>query len=411
MDNFELTGLCSNNTSPNGVVDTYIAYQGTGDGGTGTAFIENVYVHGWTATTATTGDTALPCVVIGGGANGLQVMDHVVVDGSDSVPGVCAWGTFPSFYHFKDSIIRYTTQGVGQWCHDIHDNIFEYIYNVYSPSFGHGNLLECNDDSDGTAAYQPQKTPNVFYNNILRHATTAFSQAGQVTLWFCPESVPEYWFNNVMYDLGNSNYWDIAGPPIYGCTNSGGQYMFNNTLVDGRQPCYDSNVTNGGAYLYVSNEHLINSPFGTGTGPACNGVTSPTNIAMSDTVAVTQGYGSISGAINTQNSGSINCANDSSTPCSPTLASNATVGAGTNQLTYCTALAGYTTEAAISTDAANACQYGTTDACTYNASTHTMTCPAQTVTARLNAWNSGAYQWSTSAPGPNAPTGLSVTVH
>ena len=78
---------------------------------------------------------------------------------------------------------------------------------------------------------QPQNTPNVFYNNVVRHFDPGFAAvSGQVTLWFCPESIPEYWFNNLMYDTGGSNFWDIAGPPIYGCSNAGTQKMFNNTL-------------------------------------------------------------------------------------------------------------------------------------------------------------------------------------
>ena len=133
-------------------------------------FMTNIYAHGWTATTtAGTGTKAQPCAIIGGGFNGLQTIDHVVIDGSDSCPGSCAWGIYPSFYHFKNSIIRYTNQGVGQWCHDIHDNIFEYMYE-HNPSAGsHSKCLECNNDSTGNALHQPQNTPNVFYNNVFRH--------------------------------------------------------------------------------------------------------------------------------------------------------------------------------------------------------------------------------------------------
>jgi hypothetical protein len=416
IDNFELTGLCSNDTAPSGITDAYIAYGGTGLGGTGTLFIENVYIHGWSATAATVSSgTALPVVLIGGGNNGLQAMDHLVIDGSDAVPGVAAWGTFPSFYHFADSIVRYTTQGVGQWCHDIHDNIFEYIYNLSSSSFGHGNNLECNADSNGTAAYQPSGTPNVFYNNILRHFTTAFSTGGQVTLWFTPNSsVDEYWFNNLIYDVGNSNYWDVCQAPAPSCpsTTMKHVYMFNNTLVDGTQPCASGAGYNF-ANLFVYNEHLINTPFGGNGGTGCTGSGSASNVSMTDAIAIAQGYGTNTGAINTQTPGSINCANDSTTPCIPAAATSSTVGTGASQQAYCTQLASYTAEPAISTNAANGCQYGTTDGCAYNTSTHSMVCPAHIATARGTAWNVGAYQFSTSVSGsgPSAPTGLTATVH
>lgn len=381
FDSFEMTGFCVSNLSPGFQDSTYLVYSGTGNAGTGTAFIQNDYFHGWTATTGTASASGLVCTVIGGGNNGLQVLDHVVVDGSDSDSQVCAWGTFPSFYHFKDSYIGHTTQGVGQWCHDIHDNIFEFFDNPYVAT--HGNIIECNDNSNGTAAFQPQNTPNVVYNNIVRHATTAFSTAGQVVFWFCPESVPEYYFNNIIYDVGNSNFWAMAGEPNYTCNASGTgrQFLFNNTLVDGTQPCrtFGSVI---GSYITVSNEHLINTPFGNpGSGSDCVGDGAPSNIAMTDAVAITQGYGTNTGRINTQNS-SINCAHDTTFPCSPTLPTNATVGTGVNEQSYCTALAAFTSEPAIGTDAANACKHDTTDGCIYNQTSHTMSCPARTTLAR-----------------------------
>src|SRR6201999_2427419 len=94
----------------------------------------------------------------------------------------------------------------------------------------HANVLECNADASTSTA-------NVFYNNIIRHADPSFSGNSEVDLWFCPNTTPEYWFNNALYDLGvhAGNFWDIAGPPAYGCSNTGGQFMFNNTLEGGSQ--------------------------------------------------------------------------------------------------------------------------------------------------------------------------------
>ncbi|MGB8989085.1 MAG: hypothetical protein WCC37_20970 [Candidatus Sulfotelmatobacter sp.] len=412
FDNFEMRGLCSKNPNGgNGNQDGYVAYLGTGIYGTGMAFENNLYVHGWTATTtAGQGNNSQPCVLFGGGANGLQSIDHLVVDGSDSNAGSCAWATFPSFYHLTNSIVRYTQQGVGAWCHDIHDNIFEYIYEHNSGAGSHSNILECNDDSAGNAVNQPQNTPNVFYNNIVRHVDSSFVSAGQVNLWFCPTAIPEYWFNNVIYDAGKSgNFWSYAGPSIYTCPNTGHQYMFNNTFADGNQICHITTTSTGGEYIVLSNEHLINSPFFSDN-TTCTGGTSATNIAQSDATGTTQGYtlgsGGISGVGNT-------CANESTTPCAPTSGSNSTVGAGTNNQSYCTTLAGYTAERAIGTDAANACMHGTTDAIAYNTSTHATVYPAQTPVARpvSAAWDSGAYQFSVAGAAPNAPTGLTATVN
>lgn len=403
IDNFELTGMCSSNPSPtSGADDTYIQYGGTGTNGTGMEFLENLYIHGWTATT-TAGQTGnnQPGTILGGGLNGLSTFDHLVIDGSDSNPGSWAWATFPSIYHMRDSMVRYTNQGVAAgWCHDIHDNIFEHFYNHNAGAGSHTNILECNDDSNGTAPNQPQNTPNVFYNNILRHDDSSYVGSGQVHLWFCPENVPEFWFNNLVYDVVNANVWDYAGPPIYSCSGSGGQYMFNNTLVDVTQPCYVSNVNHGGQYLTVLNEHLINSGFDGGT-TACTGVSDSSNVALSDATAINQGYlQSSGGTINSDT-----CANESTKPCSPTTASGATVGAGKNHQNYCTMLASYASETAISHDAAIACQSGTSAGCSYDSVNHVMNCPAISSITRpsATAWDSGAYQFL----GLGSPLGLS----
>jgi hypothetical protein len=411
LDNFELLGVCSNDGSPvSGKTSAYVAYFGTGTAGTGMAIMQNDYLHGWTATTtAGLAGNNQPGTLIGGGFNGLQSFDHIVIDGSDSNPGSFAWGTFPSFYHMRDSIIRYTNQGVGAWCHDIHDNIFEHMYNHNAGAGSHTNILECNDDGTGNAANQPANTPNVFYNNVIRHDDASYTGSGQVHLWFCPETVPEYWFNNLMYDVALGNDWDYAGPPIYGCQNTGGQFMFNNTLVDVQQPCYVANVGHGGQYLTVLNELLINTSFDAGS-TSCTGKADPTNVAMSDALATTLGY--LSGSAGTSETDT--CANELTTPCGPTLVTSPTVSVGANHMAYCTTLASYTSEPAISTEAANACRYGASDACTYNTSTHSMNCPGHTPVARptTTAWDSGAFQFSaTQAQLPQPPTSLLATVN
>lgn len=409
FDNFEMTGMCSSRSSVTpGMTDVYIAYGGSGTNGTGTAFIENVYIHGWTQTSgAGTGSSTGAGTIIGGGANGLQVLDHIVIDGSDSSAGAWMWGQYPSFYHFRDSIVRYTSDGVGQWCHDVHDNIFEHIVPIQSG--GHTNIFECNDDSAGNAGNQPQKTPNVFYNNIIRHSNS------DVGIWFCPNTIPEYWFNGLWYDVSGEGL-SVAGPAQYPeCTHTGTQKMFNNTFVDLGQPlvCHGSGSDNtGGIYLTALNNHLINTTWD-GTG-CTGGGSSSTNVSMSTGTATTQGF--VSGAGTYQTS---NCASDATTPCTPTAIGNSTVGVGTNEQSYCTTLASYSSETAIGTDAANACKYGTTDGCTYNTSTHAMVCPAQTVVARptSGAWGAGAYQYAQSGPPVpppptmSPPTSVTTVVH
>lgn len=402
IDNFEFTGQCVSRVNGAEPDDQYLSYFGSGISGQGLLILENLYFHGWTTTSsAGTGNNSEACTVIGGGNNGIQVLDHIVVDGSDSNPQACGWGVFPSFYHFRDSIVRFTNQGVGQWCHDIHDNIFEDMNIPNIPT--HGNVIECNANSEGNAANQPANTPNVVYNNIFRHDASQYVGSGDPDLWLCPNYQPEYWFNNIMEDLGGEG-WSIAGVAHYpGCPITNGVLtqsvaMFNNTLLDvpGGQPC---SMDNGGTdtTLTVLNEHLINSPFGAG---GCNGNGNVSNIIMSDAVGTSQGYTTgVAGS-----SQANQCANDTTKPCSPVSGTKSTVGAGTNKQTYCSALATYTAESAIATDAFTACKNSTTDGCSYNQTNHTMNCPAQVAVLRpvSSAWDSGAYQF---LAGGNSGTG------
>jgi len=405
LDNFELMGLCGSTASGSqGSSNTHIVYHGTGTAGDGTSFLTNLYIHGWTETTAIVGANQLACNILGGGYNGLQVITKLVIDGADSNAGVCTWGQYPSFYHFTDSMVRYTSDGVGQWCHDIHDVIFEHIVSINNnPGANHTNILECNADNSGDAPGQPQNTPNVFYNNIVRHSES------DVGIWFCPNTIPEYWYNNLIYDV-NGEGFSVAGPGQYpSCTHTGGQWMFNNTVVDLGQAlvCHGTGSdTTGGVYLTSLNNLLINTPWD-GTG-CTGGASSATNVSMTTATATSQGYVSGSGTYRTSN-----CANDTTKPCSPAAANDATVGAGGNHMAYCNALAAYSAESAIATDAANSCKFGTTDGCAYSTTTHTMNCPAQTAVARppSGAWDVGLYQYSSSGTqGPRPPTTLQAIV-
>ena len=393
FDNFEWTGFCSSRNPASGgpFTDIMVGYGGSGDSGSGMMFLSNNYFHGWTVTSdAGESNSTLPCTIIGGGNNGLQSMWNNVIDGSDSTSEGCSWATFPSFYHFKDNIIRYTTQGVGQWCHDIHDNIFEYMQGPIWPT--HANVLECNANANGTATNQPAGTPNVVYNNTFRHDAPGVTS--NPDLWLCPNATPEYWFNNIMYDLAGEG-WSVAGPAGYsGCPNTGGQQMFNNTLVDMTQPCYLNALNNGtnGQYLTVLNEQLINTGFDAFThSPGCAGLTSATNVAMSDATATSQGYTTGTAGSSQPNQ----CAITGGRAC---YANGSTVGAGSSMASVCAQLATYTSEPAIYQQAYNACLNGTSGGVSYNTSNHTVTSPASSLIARANPPDSGAQQFGSGPP-------------
>jgi hypothetical protein len=394
LDSFELTGLCVNDSNTNLTGNTYIAGWAYGGSASAESIIVNDYMHGWTATTAAgSGSSSHPVTIISGGGGVHQDFDKIVVDGSDSNPQEAAWAAFPWFHHMRDSLIQYVANGSGNNCHDIHDNIFQHMY--YMLYDGHYNNLECNSD------YSASGTVNVFYNNVARHFDPSFG-TGEV-FWFCPNSTPEYWFNDLEYDVSGQP-WAIAGTLQYpGCTGTGGQYWFNSLyMVNNTLPCHGSGSDQtGGAYRTIYNLQMIGTSF---DGSGCTGFSDPSNIVMSNATATSQGYttGSPGTALGSTN----NCANDSTTPCAPVSSSNSTVGAGHNlannstipaavATTWCQKLSSYS-EPAISTDAYNACTYGTTDGCAYNSTTHAMVCPAQTAVSRngTGAWDVGAYQMS-----------------
>ena len=409
VDNFEMTGLCSSalNTS-NG--NSYLAGWASSGVNTSTSFLMNTYIHGWSATsTAGSGSVSHPLALVNGGGGVFQVMDHDVIDGSDSNPQVAAWAPGPWFYHIRDNMVRYTGQGYGAQCHDIHDNIFEHFYLTVLD--GHYNALECNHDA-GPNQSPATSTPNVVYNNLMRHFDPSFGSGED--FWFCPNTNPEYWFNNLQYDI-SGQAWAMAGTGQYSdCTNTGGQYLFNNDFVDTSSvTCHGSgsNVS-GGAYFTAYNNQLIGTTF---DASGCTGYSDSSNVIMSDSTATSQGY--TTGVAGT--TAANNCAHDSTTPCSPTAGTNSTVGAGHNltnnsaltaavTTTWCATLATYSvSDPSVGVDAANACKLGTTDGCAYNAITHTMVCPAQTAVARpaSTAWDIGAYQYMTGIAPVNVLTG------
>jgi hypothetical protein len=88
---------------------------------------------------------------------------------------------------------------------------------------------------------------------------------------------------------------------------------------------------------------------------------------------------------------------------SPTAATNATVGTGTNETALCTKIS------SLNAAAGTACQKDTTYGIVYDTATHTITGLARTTVARptTGPWDAGAYQWNAnSGAQPNPPTNV-----
>ena len=213
---------------------------------------------------------------------------------------------------------------------------------------------------------------------------------------FPPPGTADYWFNNLSYDVTNMEYFNI-GQNAPQTAGQGQLVVFNNT--------FQNNVLSGGgifgctsSYPFTwtaANNHYITQGSSAYNSTQCttggNGDT--TSLLMNNSTATSDGYMS-----------------SQAYAYSPTSSSSPTVGAGTNEGTingaYCTALS----NAGLSAAAAS-CQSGTTYACSYNSTSHTMSCPGQAAVARppSGGWGIGAYQYSTGVLGSNPAPPTSLT--
>jgi hypothetical protein len=414
FDNLEWTGMCqsipqsSSNNYGNGQ-NIYVTDNGSGSIQTQNVY-ENNYFHGMT-------HLPFSCSEPGGGEpvgicfNEAALSGRInasstlgpgnVCDGWDSDPssfGCILWG--PSYLVYGNVFANFS-QIVVNGYHDWHDNYF-FNYHAVGDGFAHGNSFEANNDapgSDNEGHSQPNVPFNVFYNNILGH--NAVGTSGDVKLWFCPNNTAaEYYFNNIVYDQGAGNNWDIDNHDCGGGT--AGQFLFNNTL----------DVPSVGALNCVATETIKgNHEIVDGGSAFASGSCSISNeIQMTHATAVTQGYMAAGKGASGSNSNTT-CANDTA-PCVPTSSTDSTVNpsGGANLQGYCTTLQGSNTaDGGDIVRAGNACQYATTDTCTYDTSTRSISCPRAPAVGRPGSsiWAAGAYQFSV---GPNAPTGLTAAV-
>lgn len=381
LDNFELTGLCQNDTGAPFAHDIYLRESGASNN-----LYEHLYIHGWTALSfagcsGSSGHCFNLFAFLGSFSDGDRHFQDVI-DGSDSNPSSLGV-IYAGGYDVSQSVFRYVSQIVISRLHLWHDNLLEHWY---EPGDGqaHGNLLESSGESSNN---------NAIYNNVFQHicSDSGACPLGIVGIWPQPDvGRTDYIFNNVCSDcqgLG-SNYIDIG-------QNSGAQgtlVIFNNTF-DIPSPATSSvlNCTATATFTAANNHYILegSSPYGAN----CIAGTFVTELAMNHVTATAHGY----------------------TPSetfaySPTSISNPTVGNGTNKQSFCTTISG----AGLGGDAATACQSDTRYACTYNSSTHTVSCPTRAVVPRgaSGAWDVGTYTYASSGgSGPTAPTGLTATVH
>jgi hypothetical protein len=412
FDSFELTGICQDVASSQGNGygfgrDEYIRDFTYASAITQNKYSNN-YVHGAThlafsCTEPPGGEPVGVCFSISAFQSGSASMSSLIANvcdfwDSDPTGAGCIQGG-PAYY-VAQNVFEHQAQIEMGGCHSWHDNLWQYYYPT-GDGIAHGNQHECNTDApqtDSNGHSQTNVSNNVFYNNVVGHN---LNTPGDVKIWFCPTAIPEYWFDNVVYDQGSANNFDIDTHD-YSCGTMGGQYQFNNTIdVPG------AGALNNVASLNANGNHTVvdgGSAWASGSGNIGS-----KNIQMTHSTAVSQGY-MANGTGTSGSNGNVTCANDI-TPCAPTSSSNSTVGAGVNNMSYCNSL--LSDSDPLVQAAGTACKSSTADACAYNTATRTASCPSQTAVARptSGAWDAGAYQFNPADPPPNAPMGLTATVN
>jgi hypothetical protein len=379
LDGFELTGLCLNQLGEPTGNNVYVRYGNAN----APLYFQNLYIHGLShlqfgglvSTSSCTGSNVCCCITTFDGSVTTGSVGETIVfnaiDFSDSDPGAgsfCGGG----FYNAAYNAFRYGTDCLAGTLHLFHDNLYEYFYEN-----GHSNVLETADVS-GT---------NAVYNNVFRHIELGVTSGGGVGIWLGPpSSTTDYVFNNLMYDVGAFEYINMGGTPL--ATAEGNYTFFNNTFqTNASQAIFNcGNYTTG--TTTDTNDHFIDD---TSQYSLCSHMTSTTALLLSNATASSDGYTS-----------------SQTYAYSPIGSGSPTVGQGTTEYSgYCSALS-----AAGLSAAATACENATPYACTYNTTSHMMTCPAVTVTARPSsgAWDVGAYQFSSAVTGlPQPPTSLLAT--
>jgi len=390
FDNFEMAGLCQNSTGQPWGHDIYLGYHSVH----GPQTFLNDYIHGWTHTQfaasnshCTSGQVCWNTYVFQGAGNTSSIvpdfLQYIVVDGLDSDPVGAGLG-FPGAYYIAYSVFRYQSMCLPYSLHVFHDNLYEYLFEN-----GHTDMLLTNGMWNGT---------DVLYNNIFRHLETSGGNGG-VGVWLNPPTgTTSYFFNNLIYDEGAMEVYNIANPE----TNAsiGFQELFNNTLEFS-----DSNIigccTGYTCQFGAANNHFITDSSGFYNAACASQITSNvTNLQMTHSTATSNGYTA-----------------SETYAYSPTGGSGPTVGAGTNEgslnAAYCTALSTAASSDPMLLDAATACLSDTRSACTYNSTSHTVTCPARTVITRPTSakWDIGAYQSGDPPPAPQPPTNVQAAAH
>ena len=343
--------------------------------------VENNYFHGWrNAHSGTSGDDAGQTIYRSPGYSITSgILDHNIWDGADTpevqadlnCTGACL-ASGEAFYGFateaKYNVIRYMSNGMVGDITVIHDNLVEYIRQSIDPT-NHMNGFENNTDCNSRV-----------YGNVIRHLVSS----SVVALWVAPSpsgSCTDYVFNNVIYDTGQANCFDMAYPNTGGA--AGSIVAINNTIECGP----DAGTPAGQALQCLAgfhsctfqNNHVVSTA--AGVLPCGSNCIQSNNVYQSRSVAIGQGY---------LPSGTY--------AFSPANGSGATIGSGTNLAPSLCSVDSHT---------ARLCN-DTTYGVQYDATRHTISVPGRVPTARPTSgtWDAGAYLYGGGPQPPSVLTGV-----
>jgi hypothetical protein len=375
----------------------WVGYLDRGGSGTNINIHDN-YFHGWSHAAGVGegspgGDTiAILCRT--GGADPTTNVYNNAIDGSDTTEndftGIYQTGGCGNVYQ---NYLAWMVDAVNEGSMvSFHDNVEINVGALcYSGCGTHNNVMEENNGPSGASSF--------FYNNEFLNPAPSDTGGGIVVQLAPHGGETSYFFNNVIsngppYEANEVVCADALGGGGGTCT------IFNNTIEAGadagspsgkpiRAGSFNGSTSPSAINLY--NNYTISSASPMYTTSDCTSGCSVTqspnpNLIQSKATANAEGYTAIQAFA-----------------FSPTSATSATVGTGTNETSLCTAISG------LNAAAGAACQSDTTYGVVYDVANHTVTGLARTPVLRptSGAWDAGAYEWgSASAVKPNPPTNV-----
>ena len=190
----------------------------------------------------------------------------------------------------------------------------------------------------------------------------------------------DYAWNNI-WDMGASGSSGENGPQVPQSSGGSHNFYFWNNTVRWASGCMTAGIHSKAFNIFmVQNNHCINDG-SIQVGGSIPGAVVSNNVAMTNATATSQGYTTSETYV-----------------FSPSLATNSTIGAGTNLSANWPT--GYNTN-----DTNYACMEQTIQGVVQSV------CPVRSnTTVRSSTWDAGAYLW-TGSVAPAAPTGLVAVVH